>query len=104
NDEDWGLEPWAAKTFDPEKGNIGPKTYQRVFELMWRLKANTLWPAMHSVSTPFFGDPGNAPLAKRYAIVIGSSHAEPMLRNNLREWDEGQRGGFDFTRRPQAIL
>ncbi|WP_375243429.1 glycosyl hydrolase 115 family protein [Sphingomonas parapaucimobilis] len=104
NDEDWGLEPWAAKTFDLEKGNIGPKTYQRVFELMWRLKANTLWPAMHSVSTPFFGDPGNAPLAKRYAIVIGSSHAEPMLRNNLREWDEGQRGGFDFTRRPQAIL
>ncbi len=104
NDEDWGLEPWAAKTFDPDKGNIGPKTYQRVFELMWRLKANTLWPAMHSVSTPFFGDPGNAPLAKRYAIVIGSSHAEPMLRNNLREWDEGKRGGFDFTRRPQAIL
>ncbi|MDZ7284005.1 glycosyl hydrolase 115 family protein [Sphingomonas sanguinis] len=104
NDEDWGLEPWAAKTFDPAKGNIGPKTYARVFELMWRLKANTLWPAMHSVSTPFFGDPGNAPLARRYGIVIGSSHAEPMLRNNLREWDEGQRGGFDFTRRPQAIL
>ncbi|WP_294271060.1 glycosyl hydrolase 115 family protein, partial [uncultured Sphingomonas sp.] len=104
NDEDWGLEPWAAKTFDPEKGNIGPKTYQRVFELMWRLKANTLWPAMHSVSTPFFGDPGNAPLARRYGIVIGSSHAEPMLRNNLREWDEGKRGAFDFTRRPEAIL
>ncbi|WP_230483540.1 glycosyl hydrolase 115 family protein [Sphingomonas sp. Leaf21] len=104
NDEDWGLEPWAAKTFDPAKGNIGPKTYARVFELMWRLKANTLWPAMHSVSTPFFGDPGNAPLARRYAVVIGSSHAEPMLRNNLREWDEGTRGGFDFTRRPEAIL
>jgi hypothetical protein len=104
NDEDWGLEPWAAKTFDPAKGNIGPKTYARVFELMWRLKANTLWPAMHSVSTPFFGDPGNAPLARRYAIVIGSSHAEPMLRNNLREWDEDKRGGFDFTRRPQAIV
>ncbi|MCT8003106.1 glycosyl hydrolase 115 family protein [Sphingomonas sanguinis] len=104
NDEDWGLQPWAAKTFDPAKGNIGPKTYARVFELMWRLKANTIWPAMHSVSTPFFGDPGNAPLARRYAIVVGSSHAEPMLRNNLREWDEGKRGGFDFTRRPQAIL
>lgn len=104
NDEDWGLEPWAAKTFDPAKGNIGPKTYERVFELMWRLKANTLWPAMHSVSTPFFGDPGNAPLTKRYAIVIGSSHAEPMLRNNLREWDERARGGFDFTKSPQAIL
>jgi hypothetical protein len=104
NDEDWGLEPWAAKTYDPAKGNIGPKIYQRVFELMWRLKANTLWPAMHSISTPFYGDPGNAPLADRYAIVTGTSHAEPMMRNNLREWDEAVRGPFDFTRRPEAIL
>ena len=104
NDEDWGLEPWAAKTFDPAKGNIGPKTYERVFQLMWRLKANTLWPAMHSISTPFYGDPGNAPLADRYAIVIGTSHAEPMMRNNLREWDEAVRGPFDFTRRPDAIV
>ena len=104
NDEDWGLEPWAAHTYDPAKGNIGPKTYRRVFELMWRLKANTLWPAMHSVSAPFYSDPGNAPLADAYAIVIGTSHAEPMMRNNLREWDEAVRGPFDFTRRPQAIL
>ena len=104
NDEDWGLEPWAAKTYDPAKGNIGPKTYRRVFELMWRLKANTLWPAMHSVSAPFYSDPANAPLADAYAIVIGTSHAEPMMRNNLREWDEAVRGPFDFTRRPQAIL
>ncbi len=103
NDEDWGLQPWAAKTYDPAKGNIGPRTYARVFELMWRLKANTLWPAMHSVSTPFYADPGNAPLADRYAIVVGTSHAEPMMRNNLREWDEARRGAFDFTRRPDAI-
>jgi len=104
NDEDWGLERWAAKTYDPAKGNIGPKTYRRVFELMWRLKANTLWPAMHSISAPFYTDPDNAPLADAYAIVIGTSHAEPMMRNNLREWDEAARGPFDFTRHPQAIL
>ncbi len=103
NDEDWGLQPWAARTYDPAKGNIGPRTYARVYELMWRLKANTLWPAMHSISTPFYGDPGNAPLADAYGIVIGTSHAEPMMRNNLREWDEALRGGFDFTRRPDAI-
>ena len=24
NDEDWGLKPWAAKTFEKERGNIGP--------------------------------------------------------------------------------
>jgi len=104
NDEDWGLEPWAARTFDPKTGNIGPKTYARVFELMWRLKADTLWPAMHSVSTPFYGNAGNPPLANDYAIVIGTSHAEPMMRNNLREWDEARHGPFDFTRNGAAIL
>ncbi|WP_140984521.1 glycosyl hydrolase 115 family protein [Asticcacaulis tiandongensis] len=88
NDEDWGLFPWAANTFDPETGNIGPKTYEKVFELLLRLKANTLWPAMHKVSTPFNADPENAKLADRYAIVMGSSHAEPMLRNNVGEWKE----------------
>ncbi|HEU0066967.1 MAG TPA: glycosyl hydrolase 115 family protein [Sphingomonas sp.] len=97
NDEDWGLEPWAAKTLEPKTGNIGPHTYRRVFELMWRLKANLLWPAMHSVSTPFYADPTNPRLADEYAIVIGTSHAEPMLRNNLREWDAALRGPFDFT-------
>lgn len=86
NDEDWGLHPWAAKTFDPELGDIGPKTYRKVFELLLRLKANTLWPAMHEVTRAFNLYPENARLADEYAIVMGSSHAEPMLRNNVTEW------------------
>jgi hypothetical protein len=86
NDEDWGLHPWAATNFEPEHHGIGPKTYAKVFELLLRLKANTLWPAMHKVSPAFNSDPENARLADRYAIVMGSSHAEPMLRNNVGEW------------------
>jgi hypothetical protein len=86
NDEDWGLEPWASKTFEPEVGNIGPKTYGRIFELLLRLRANCLWTAMHPTTTPFFLVPGNAAVADKYAIIVGSSHAEPMLRNNGREW------------------
>ena len=86
NDEDWGLQPWAAQTFEPENGGIGPKTYAKVFELLLRLKANTLWPAMHACTQPFNADPRNARLADDYAIIMGSSHAEPMLRNNVREW------------------
>ncbi len=86
NDEDWGLQPWAAKTFEPENGGIGPKTYEKVFELLLRLKANTLWPAMHKCSPAFNANPANAALAADYAIVMGSSHAEPMLRNNVSEW------------------
>ncbi len=104
NDEDWGLEPWAAKTYEPEVGNIGPKTYARVFELMWRLKANTLWPAMHSVTTPFYGLKANPKVADDYAITIGTSHAEPLMRNNLREWDEAKEGPFNFKLNRDKIL
>jgi hypothetical protein len=86
NDEDWGLVPWAAETFESEVGNLGPKTYGKLFELMLRLRANTLWPGMHPTTTPFHHVPGNAAVADRYAIILGSSHAEPMLRNNVGEW------------------
>jgi len=86
NDEDWGLQPWAAKTFEPEVGDIGPRTYAKVFELMLRLKANTVWPAMHACTKPFNHYPQNKVVADDYAIVMGSSHAEPMLRNNVGEW------------------
>lgn len=104
NDEDWGLEPWAGKTLEPEVGNIGPKTYRRVFELMWRLKANTLWPAMHINTVQFYGNKTNPKLADDYAIVMGTSHAEPMARNNLREWDEARSGPFNFKVNRDKIL
>ena len=86
NDEDWGLQPWAAQTFEPETGDIGPKTYAKVCELLLRLKANTLWPAMHPCTKAFNLDPRNKQVAADYAVVMGSSHAEPMLRNNVTEW------------------
>ncbi len=91
NDEDWGMQVWAEKTFEPENGGIGPKTYSKLFELLLRLKANTLWPAMHPTTKPFNHAlpervSQNAQIADDYAIVMGSSHAEPMLRNNVGEW------------------
>lgn len=88
NDEDWGLEPWASRTFEPEVGNLGPKTYAKIFELLLRLRANCLWPGMHPTTRPFHTVPGNAATADRYAIILGSSHAEPMLRNNVGEWKQ----------------
>jgi len=95
NDEDWGLFPWAAKTFDPEFGNIGPKTYEKVFELMLRLKLNYLWPAMHGCSTEFGSVPENVALADRFGIVAGSSHCEPMLCNNIH-WNEKEQGRWNY--------
>ncbi|USX24174.1 glycosyl hydrolase 115 family protein [Oxalobacteraceae bacterium OTU3CINTB1] len=104
NDEDWGLQPWAAKTYDLKTGDIGPATYARIYELMWRLKANTLWPAMHDSTKPFYQIAGNPEMARDYAIVVGTSHAEPMMRNNVREWDPKTSGPFNFfTNRDRMI-
>jgi Glycosyl hydrolase family 115/Gylcosyl hydrolase family 115 C-terminal domain len=103
NDEDWGLRPWAANTFEPEKKNIGPKTYAKVFELLLRLKANLLWPAMHPGTEPFYTDPANKELAAKFSIVIGSSHAEPMMRNNVGEWDEKTMGPFNYITNKEKV-
>jgi Glycosyl hydrolase family 115/Gylcosyl hydrolase family 115 C-terminal domain len=97
NDEDWGLQPWAAKTFEPKTGDIGPKTYAKIFELLLRLRANLIWPAMHPSTKAFFSIVGNTKVAEDYAIVIGSSHAEPMLRNNVGEWKEKTMGEFNYV-------
>lgn len=103
NDEDWGLQPWAAKTFESETGDIGPKTYAKVFELLLRLKANFIWPAMHPSTKAFFHYPGNPKIAEDYQIVIGSSHAEPMLRNNVGEWDTKTMGHFNYLTNKESI-
>ncbi|MEX2585003.1 MAG: glycosyl hydrolase 115 family protein [Balneolaceae bacterium] len=103
NDEGWGLEPWASKTFEPSVGNIGPKTYAKVFELMLRLKANMIWPAMHPNTVPFFQVPGNPETARDWEIVVGTSHAEPMLRNNVGEWDHDTRGSFNYQSNASSV-
>lgn len=102
NDEDWGLTPWSATVFEPATRGMGPKTYAKVFELLLRLKANTLWPAMHKISPAFNADPENARLADRYAIVMGSSHAEPMLRNNVGEWTADPHD-YDYGKHPDQV-
>lgn len=88
NDEGWGITPWAARTFEPEVGNIGPKTYAKVCELILRMKGNMLAPAMHPASTAFNVNPDNKIVADKYAIVMTSSHCEPLLYNNTTEWDK----------------
>ena len=87
NDEDWGMRPWAAKNMDKKLKDIGPKTYKKVFELMLRLKANYLWPAMHPGTKAFWYYKENPKLARDYDIVLGSSHHEPMLRDTEWEWN-----------------
>lgn len=88
NDEDWGLNPWAAKNRDKDIKDIGPKTYAKVFELLLRLRANLIWPAMHDSTKAFWYYPDNPKVADKYAIVIGSTHCDMMLRSNTFEWQK----------------
>lgn len=104
NDEDWGLHPWAAKNIDTELGDIGPNTYEKVFELVLRLKANMVAPAMHPCTKAFFTVPGNLEMADNYGIIITTSHCEPLLYNNASEWDKIKQGDWNYETNKDAIL
>ena len=104
NDEDWSLRPWSYKNYEPAaKGNIGAKTYKKVFQLLLRLRANAIWPAMHEGTTAFFKIPGAKAMADSCGIVIGTSHCEPLLRNNVDEWDVKERGAFNYRTNREAV-
>ncbi len=106
NDEDWGLMPWSYQTNEPSevKGEIGPKTHARIFELLLRLRANTFWPAMHDCSVAFYMTPGNKEMADKYGIFIGSSHCEPMARNTNAEWRTAGEGTYDYVNNRESVL
>lgn len=82
NDEECFHE-WNVHRGDPNH----VESYKRIYELLLRLKANTFWPAMHDISPCFHTDPQNAANADYYGIVIGTSHCEQMLRNNIHEYE-----------------
>lgn len=103
NDEDWGLLRWSKNTYEKELGNIGPKTYAKVCELLLRLKANYLCPAMHEASIAFNKIPDNKLVADSFAIVMGSVHCEPLLFNNASEWDKKTMGEWDYIHNKSMI-
>ena len=105
NDEDWSLREWSSKTFEPTgvKGSIGPRTYKEIFKLLLRLRANMIWPAMHEGTTGFFTVKGNHAVADSCGILIGTSHCEPLLRNNVAEWDVKQRGAYNYITNGESV-
>jgi hypothetical protein len=93
NDESPDLSNWIRAKFGnapnfPSAANYGPAFYTNLFELMLRIRANYLWPAMWN--NAFNEDnPQNPKLADEYGIVMGTSHQEPMLRAQ-KEWDRSR--------------
>ncbi|MBO7580654.1 MAG: glycosyl hydrolase 115 family protein [Bacteroidaceae bacterium] len=105
NDEDWGLQTWAARNFEKELGDIGPKTYDKVCELLLRLKANMLAPAMHSCTGAFYSHPESQVKAAEWGIMITTSHCEPLLFNNAAEseWNKEVDGEWNYLTNKETI-
>ncbi|WP_238915778.1 glycosyl hydrolase 115 family protein [Clostridium sp. YIM B02555] len=106
NDEWPSLGSWVTNTF----GDFNEEFYDKVFQLILRLKGNFMWPAMWSA---VFSENGksyplaNAELADTYGIVMGTSHHEPMFRAG-EEWKQihhkyGENEVWDFASNADAI-
>ena len=89
NDEAPCLTTWVKNTFGTDYGDH--HFYEKVFELILRLKGNFLWPAMWGWAF-YADDPENGKTADKMGVIMGTSHHEPMARNhqeyarNRREW------------------
>ena len=89
NDEAPCLTTWVKNTWGTNYGDH--RFYEKVFELILRLRGNMLWPAMWGWAF-YADDPENGKTADRMGIIMGTSHHEPMARNhqeyarNRKDW------------------
>ncbi|RCX16746.1 glycosyl hydrolase family 115 (putative glucuronidase) [Fontibacillus phaseoli] len=91
NDEGPSLMAWVRANYR----DFTHEFYENVYELLLRLKANYLWPAMWD-NTFYEDDPRNAEIADHYGIVIGTSHHEPMQRPH-GDWKKHRQGPWDYS-------
>ena len=88
NDEAPCLTSWVKNTFGTDYGDH--RFYEKVFELILRLKGNFMWPAMWGWAF-YADDPENLKTADEMGIMMGTSHHEPMARNH-QEYARDRKG------------
>ena len=82
NDEAPCLTGWVKNTYGTNYGDH--RFYERVGELILRLRGNFLWPAMWCWAY-YADDPENIKTMDDMGVIMGTSHHEPMARNH-QEW------------------
>lgn len=97
NDENPALYGWVNETF----GGFNHHFYERVFDLILRLKGNYLWPAMWGKAF-YDDDPMNAVLANEMGIVVGTSHHEPLGRAHI-EWERYGEGEWNYATNKEEL-
>ena len=97
NDEWPALGGWVHATF----GGFNSKFYEKVFELILRLKGNFLWPAMWN--SAFYDDDAlNGVLADEYGIVMSTSHHEPMSQAQ-KDWHRRGKGEWNYNTNSKGL-
>jgi hypothetical protein len=97
NDEAPALSGWAKERY----GTLDHRFYERVFELILRLRGNFLWPAMWGNAFNE-DDPLNPKIADDYGIVMSTSHHEPMLRAQ-QEWKRHGSGPWNYAANGEVL-
>lgn len=97
NDEEPALGRWVVENY----GGFTHQFYEKVFELILRLKGNYLWPAMWWASF-YSDDPLNPKLADDYGVVIGTTHHEPMMRAHA-EWKTFKGGEWNYETNAETL-
>jgi hypothetical protein len=98
NDEAPAMSGWTQEKF----GGFNSKMYGHMFELLLRLRANYLWPAMWGAAFNE-DDPENPRLADEYGIVMGTSHQEPMMRSQNEFDHRYQSDQWDYIQHPELM-
>jgi hypothetical protein len=105
NDEAPALAGWVKDNYGLTSiagtANFGHRFYERVFELILRLKANYMWPAMWNQAFNE-DDPLNPKLADEYGVVMGTSHHEPMIRAQ-QEWKRHGKGPWNYLTNQEVL-
>lgn len=101
NDEAPCLTGWVKHTYGTDYGDH--RFYERVFELILRLRGNFLWPAMWDWAF-YADDPENSKTADEMGVIMGTSHHEPMARNH-QEWARrrGESGVWNYATNKKVI-
>ncbi len=101
NDEAPCLTGWVKNTYGTDYGDH--RFYARVFELLLRLRANFMWPAMWGWAF-YADDPENMKTADEMGIIMGTSHHEPMARNH-QEWARKRKenGAWNYATNQETI-
>jgi hypothetical protein len=97
NDEEPALGRWVVEKY----GGFNHQFYEKLLELILRLKGNYLWPAMWWASFNS-DDPNNPKLADEYGVVMGTSHHEPMMRAHA-EWRKSRGGAWNYETNAEKL-